>query len=119
MTRASDVGTATLPSCADLVPIGVIAMKRSQRSRAYFAILQCPERTHGRLRPQERLPAPSCCYQSPLIVFSRRDVWVLARYGLQNYWVLTQPARDDTTAIVGGLQILSHFEIRPVMSSST
>jgi hypothetical protein len=40
MARASDVGTATLPSCADLVPTGVIELGTSANQPS-----SCSERT--------------------------------------------------------------------------
>jgi hypothetical protein len=63
MARASDVGTTALPSCADLVPTGVIVLERSQHGWVYVAILRFPEQTHHRLRSQKGPPASSRCHR--------------------------------------------------------
>jgi hypothetical protein len=63
MARASDVGTTALPSCADLVPTGVIVLERSQHGWVYVAILRFSEQTHHRLRSQKGPPASSRCHR--------------------------------------------------------
>ena len=116
MARASDVGTVVLPSCADLVPTGVIAIKSSQRSRAYVAILWYPGRTPHTLGRENGFLAHRVAINFPLLFFraaywkpctarstyqlSPTDVRIVAKYVLRNCSVLTQSFRNGTTDTV-------------------
>jgi len=85
MARASDVGTVTLPSCADLVPTGVIELGTSANQPS-----SCSERT-----------GPLFVYQEPACVALRTTI--LTSFEYRN---CLKQSRDKSWSVKVGSSVL-------------